>query len=180
MIQPSESLWFPAITNRPAGQVVRAGWLGQKIVTVGLAEVAAAGTSQPTATFQARIINPSRKLGCGFAVLFRPATGQTVVTWTASVWTPRGFEPTNGAPLHVLESSIAVPRMYEMETYSPGVIVTGTLGVPVNATPATVPGTWELIVRWEPCMPMCDDEALAIYGACSAGLDFGPSAPLVP
>jgi hypothetical protein len=179
-IQPQDYIWFPAITGRPAGQAARAGYLGQKIIEVPIAKVASSGTSNATDPFQVRIINPSRRLGCGFAVLFKPDTAQTVADWPSSTWTPIAFDPIGGEFIHELESAIALPRMYELESYVPGVIVQGTLGVPTDAAAATVPGMWLLRVRWEPCIPMCDEEAQSIYAACSASLDYGSTAVLTP
>jgi hypothetical protein len=174
--------WWPAITGKPAGQGTRPGSIGRKVERKQLARVESAGTSQPTGDVTCRILNPSRRLTCTFAIVFEPDTVQTLVFPGAAVWTPRGFIPGGDGGrevlVHALETGIAIPRMYELDSMLPGVNIAATLAVVTNLAAATVPGTWVLRAAWEPNQPVCEDEVSSLYTGCNA--DVVPlTAPLV-
>jgi hypothetical protein len=159
--------------------------LGPKILRVPLAKANTSGTTQTSGTVVARIRNPSRKLGCGFQIHFEvhQADGRTVNTFDGApgnLWTTRVYDPEGGHLLHEIQSSVTIPRQYEMETFAPGVQVTAVLGLARDIAAAAIAGTWVLTARWEPVVPMCDDEVRALYAQCAATLERGLAIPLAP
>jgi hypothetical protein len=178
--------WQQAIGDRPSGESqVIAGALGPKVVLVPLVKVNTAGTSQTSGTVVARIRNPSRKLGCAFQIHFEvhQADGRTVASFAgapSNVWTTRVYDPTGGHILHTIQTDQTLPRQYEMETFAPGVQITATLGLPLDVAAAAIAGTWVMVVRWEPVVPMCDEEIRALYNQCTAVLERGLAIPLAP
>lgn len=179
---PSWTQWYGPRTGRPQGSQPRGGALGPKVLEpIKLADVRTTGTLT-TATVAARIINPSRKLTCTFGIAFRPSSGKAIATFSASsVWRPQGFDPgTNSLVHYLLDSDEALPALYEMESALRGAIVRATLGIPKDATPATIEGTWFLLATWEPSMPLCDEEAQELYGYASASVDQAATGVLGP
>ena len=179
-------LWQGPQQGRPAGeQQIIGGALGPKIHRLPLAKANTSGTTQTSGTIVARLRNPSRKLGCGFQIHFEvhQADGRTVESYDAApanLWTTRVYDPEGGHVLHTIQSSVAIPRQYEMETFAPGVQITAVLGLPRDIAAGAIAGTWVLITRWEPVVPMCDDEVRALYAQCAVTLDRGLTAPLAP
>ena len=175
-----------AASERPAGERnVSLGALGPKILPVPLAKVNTSGTTQTSGTIVARLRNPSRKLGCGFQIHFEvhQTDGRTVNSFAAApanVWTTRVYDPDGGHLLHELQNSVTIPRQYEMETFAPGVQITATLGLPLDIAAAAIAGTWVLLVKWEPVIPICDDEARSLYSQCAVTLERGLAIPLAP
>lgn len=162
---------MPPLSDRPAGPKTSPGGLGQFQLEVPLCKVRSAGGTAASAAVVARLVNPSRKLGCSFQIHFEPTDVKAVSSFGTSTWSPRAFDPNGARVLHFLEEAEELPRLYEMETFVPGVLIAATLGLPVDSTPATVPGTWVLRARWEPSMPMCEADASALYGLCSITRD---------
>jgi hypothetical protein len=170
----------------PAGErAVSLGALGPKAIEVPLVKANTSGTSQTSGLVIARIRNPSRKLGLAFQIHFEvhQADGRTIDSFAgapANLWTTRVYDPDGGFLLHVLQTDATLPRQYEMETFAPGVEIRATLGLPLDVAAAAVAGTWKLIARWEPVIPMCDDEVRALYSQCAATLEKGLAIPLAP
>lgn len=177
-------LWTGPIPDRPAGErSLAAGALGARVREVLLAKVNTSGTSQTSGTVVAKLRNPSRKLGCGFQIHFEAKSRIAINAFDgapANLWTTRVYDPDGDHMLHELQSSVTIPRQYEMETFAPGVAITAVLGIPRDGGGTTIEGTWVLRVRWEPVIPMCDDEARALFGAAEAWLERGLAAPLAP
>lgn len=171
-----------ARSERPAGERQGIGsTLGPKLLAVALAKVNSSGTTQLTGTVVARLRNPSRRLGCGFQIHFETASRILVNTYdVASLWTTRVYDPDGDHLLHEIQTSLSLPRQYEMETFAPGVQITAVLGLPKDGAAAVIPGTWVLRVRWEPVVPMCDEETRSLYSGAEAYLDRGLTSPLAP
>jgi hypothetical protein len=174
--------WFPALSSRPAGAQIRPGAQAKKYERKELALVRAAGTSQPTGAITARIVNPSRRLTCSWSIVFESDAVVEIDTWdAASVMTARACSFDSGREVleHVLQNAVALPTGYEMDSLVSGVRIVATLGIPLDAAAAVVPGSWILKVTWEPDQPLCDDEVVALYSQCAA--DCVPvRTPLVP
>lgn len=177
-------LWVGPVLDRPAGErQVVAGAMGPRVKDVPLARVATAGAAQTSGTVIAKIRNPSRKLGCGFQVHFEAASRIAVNAFDgspANLWTTRVYDPEGDHLLHFLQEAMTIPRQYEMETFAPGVQLSIVLGLPRDAGGNTIAGNWILRVRWEPVIPMCDDEARALGAAAEAWLEVGLANPLAP
>lgn len=176
-------LWQGARSERPAGTAgAVVGVLEPKVIPVFLAKVNSSGTANTTDTVIARIRNPSRKLGCAFQVHFESKDQIAVNAFDgspANLWTTRVYDPEGGHLLHFLQESVSIPRQYEVETFAPGFQISAVLGLPRDASSNVIPGQWVMRVRWEPVVPMCDDEVRALYGQCAAWVEV-PGGPLAP
>ena len=180
------SLWQGALADRPAGErQIITGALGPKRMIVPLVKVNTSGTTQTSGTIVARIRNPSRKLGMAFQIHFEAhqADGRTVDSFAgapSNVWTTRVYDPEGGHLLQIIQTDATLPRQYEVETFAPGIQITATLGLPLDVAAAAIAGTWVMVVRWEPVVPMCEDETRALYAQCAATLERGLAIPLAP
>lgn len=158
-----------ARTNQGTGAPL--GYYEPKVQNLVLAKVVAAGGgSAISAGAMLRIKNPSRRIGVGFQIHFEPATRVDINTWGTSSWSHWVFDPEGDHRLHELEASFSLPRQYEAETYAPGFLISATLGLPLNAAAAVIPGNWVARVRFEPCMPFCESEIARLYSDCFASL----------
>lgn len=166
----------------PAGATKGGAALGIKRISVPLAKVNSAGTTRTSATVAARIVNPSRRLSCALSVAFELETQGSITTYSSATWTVRALRPGGDdgreSELHTIESGIALPRMYELDSAIRALLVTCSVTIPQRSG-TNLAGDWRLVVEWEPNITMCEEEILALYSQCDASLVLKTD-PLAP
>lgn len=174
---------MPHLPGAPAGSLVRAGGYKNHLYAL-LGEVRASGTTQTTATAVARILNPSKALNLVYGVVFEPANPITIDSFQTAAWTHRVFVPATAGFREVLgqalETGIALPKLYEADSGAPGILITATLAIPLDASAAAIPGRWLARAWWEPTVPMCEADVRGLFAMCSISRDSGPTIPLAP
>lgn len=157
------------IPGQSAGSAQVAGTFGQRMIDVPII-YSAAGGALTSATAYLQVVNPTRRLTCGYQIHFEPTSSQEIQTYGTASWTHYAYDPIGGFRLHELEVGEDLPALYEMDSINPGSLIIATLTPPKTSAPATVPGRWVLRVRWESGIPFCADELPYLYNQCRAQL----------
>ena len=132
------------------------------------------------------VIVPSAKLACTFSIAFEPTDANPIneSPYGTPIWTATVVRPSRDggkrAPLHALFSSQTLPQGYSVSGAEMEIDVTSTLYVVDNSSISGslgLPGTWVAHVVWEPAVPMCPEEAQALYSRCLARVTRKPAQP---
>lgn len=152
-----------------------------------LAKTNTSGTSQPTATVTAYVRVPSSRLTVAMSVAFEPDNGGVAPSsYSGSQWTVRAMRPGDArsgskeCELHEVDSSKALPRMYEATSSVRLFKITCALAIPVNASAAALAGSWVLEAEFEPNTLICDAEAEQLLPVCTASLSRNEAPTLAP
>lgn len=158
-----------------------------KRVRVELAKVNTSGTSQPTASVTAYVRVPSSRLTVAMSVAFEPASGGVAPSsYSGAQWTVRAMRPGDArsgskeCELHEVDSSKALPRMYEATSSVRLFKITCALAIPVDVSAAALAGSWVLEAEFEPNTLICDNEAQQLLPVCTANLSRSSAPTLAP
>lgn len=167
-----------------AGAREGGGWVEPNVRRVVLAKVNTAGTTRTSASVAARLDNPSARLVCSFSITFEPTTPQNFTNYNSAEWTARIVRPNSQdgreALLHELFGNEALPQGYEMTSSMRGVLITATLTIPLDGGGSAIEGNWVCEAQWEPAIPMCPEEAAAMYSRTALKLALAAAGPLAP
>lgn len=151
-----------------------------------LAKVNTSGSSNPTGTVIAHVRVPSSRLSVAMSVAFEPDAGAAVSSYSNAQWTVRAMRPGDSrsgskeCELHEVDSSKALPRMYEATSNVRLFKITCALAVPVDGSAAAIAGSWVLECEYEPNTLICDADAEMLLPVCTANVVKALSAPLAP
>ena len=149
-----------------------------------LGRVNSAGTSNTSDVIVAKVRNPSSRLRCIIEGIFQPDAGVAVNSYTAPSWILRAMRGAadgyREVELHTIESGLALPRAYELDSAVSLVQVTATITIPTDVAAAVITGNWSLIARWEANQPLCEADLLALYAMCGCEVVTKQVIPLAP
>jgi hypothetical protein len=157
-------------TQRPANEVTRetqgTRQLSQRILLTG----------QPGTDAQkiVEVYTPSRRLSVGIEVFFEPnVEAESVIALYNATWTTRAKAvgvKLSDVNLHVIESAVALPRMYELDSSIRIFRVQADfVSPPTTAAAVFVFGNWYLRALWEPNTPLRDEELQHLFADCHLG-----------